>query len=99
MQKKIDILNKLRLLIQNGVKLNKNFNLDSDYDEMLFEYEFNTNPQFRQQVLNEIKQSQNESEKMPSTNNQISNINSNDQNAQLIKKQEQMKRESVRAVR
>src|SRR5439155_16802518 len=54
-KKKMEILNKLRSLVQNGTKLSKNFNLESDYDEMFFEFEFHTNPQFRSQILNDTK--------------------------------------------
>lgn len=58
--KKIEVLNKLRLLGQRGGKLTKNYNLESDYDELLLEYERITKP-------------------------------TQDQQAQLLKKQEQMK--------
>jgi thiol-disulfide isomerase/thioredoxin len=57
-KKKMDLLNKLRLLVQNDIKLSKNFNLESDYDDMLFEVEFHTNPQFRQQIMIETKKLQ-----------------------------------------
>ena len=41
-KKKMDILNKLRELMNNGYKLSKNYNLESDYNEMLFEFQYLT---------------------------------------------------------
>lgn len=51
LSKKIEILNKLKELVQFGAKLTQIYNLDSDYKDLIFELRFQTNPQFRQQVL------------------------------------------------
>ena len=51
LQKKIDALNKLRELVQHGIKLTRPYNLESEYDDIIFELQFQTNPQFRQQFL------------------------------------------------
>lgn len=44
--KKIDILNRLRELVQSGAKLTRNYNLNSDYSDLLQELQFQTNPTF-----------------------------------------------------
>jgi len=51
LQKKIDALNKLRELVQHGIKLTRPYNLESDYEDIIFELQFQSNPQFRQQFL------------------------------------------------
>ncbi len=50
-EKKINLLNKLRELVENGYTLTRKYNLNSDYDEILFEYNFQTNPNFRKVLL------------------------------------------------
>ena len=57
-QKKINGLNKLRELVQQGAKLTKSYNLDSDIDDINFEVRFQTDPQFKQQILNYKQQPQ-----------------------------------------
>lgn len=50
LQKKMVILNKLRELMNNGVKLSKNYNLESDYNEMLMELQYLTQKSHAQQA-------------------------------------------------
>lgn len=45
--KKLELLKKLK-----EMNLGQQFTLESDYDEMLFEYKFNTDVQFRQRLMN-----------------------------------------------
>lgn len=58
MEKKILLLNKLIELCNNGAKLTNNYNLDSDYEDILFEYRFQIDPVFRQHILALQKQQQ-----------------------------------------
>jgi len=51
-QNKINGLNKLRELVQKGAKLTRSYNLDSEIDDINFEIRFQTDSQFRQQILN-----------------------------------------------
>ena len=48
MHKKVELLGKLRELEQYGVKMSKHYTLDSDYNDMLFEYEYHINHQYKQ---------------------------------------------------
>jgi thiol-disulfide isomerase/thioredoxin len=51
LNKKMELLKNLRELNNMGVQLTKNYNLDSSIEEMMFEFQFQTNPQFKQQIL------------------------------------------------
>lgn len=83
MNKKIDILNKLKYLAQNGIQLSQPYNLKSNYEDMFMEYQFHTNPQLKQKVADESKQLQ---------QNQVqTNQNSTDSDLDTIKKQQQVK--------
>ncbi len=53
LNKKIELLQYLRNMTTRGIKLTKNYNLDSSLEELMFEYQFQTNPQFRQHVLSQ----------------------------------------------
>ena len=54
LNKKMELLNKLRELNNMGARLTKNYNLDSSVDELMFEYQFHTNPQFKQQIMAQL---------------------------------------------
>lgn len=56
-QRKINGLNKLRELVQKGIKLTSSYNLDSDIDDINFEIRFQTDPQFKQYILTHKQQS------------------------------------------
>jgi hypothetical protein len=47
--KKLNLLSKLNELINEGVKLTKNYDIESDYDEMQIEYEFHKNIRKKEQ--------------------------------------------------
>lgn len=51
LNKKMELLQQLSNLMSMGAKLTKKYNLDSTLDELTFEYNFQTNQQFRQYVL------------------------------------------------
>lgn len=76
MTKKMDLLNKLRELAQTGVKLTQNYNLDSDFEMMLYEYQFHTNPKF----------SQSNTDPKPTSEGTIK-----DDNSQILKNQEKVR--------
>ncbi len=57
-ENKIILLNKLIELCSKGAKLTANYNLDSDYEDILLEYRFQTDPVFKQQMLELEKQHQ-----------------------------------------
>jgi thiol-disulfide isomerase/thioredoxin len=58
MNRKIDILNKLKFLMQKGVQLSQSYNLNSNYNDMLMEYLYHTNSQYKQHILDELKPEQ-----------------------------------------
>lgn len=51
-RKKMMMLNKLLELSNNGAKLTNSYNLDSKYEDILFEYRYQVDPEFRQHILN-----------------------------------------------
>jgi thiol-disulfide isomerase/thioredoxin len=55
-EKKIIGLNKLRQISELGGKLTKAYNLDSEYDEILFEIRFQTDTEFRKYILANTQQ-------------------------------------------
>jgi len=57
MQKKIFLFNKLTELYNSGVKLTGAYTIDSDYDDLLFEYRYQVDPAFKQYIL-ELQQKQ-----------------------------------------
>ncbi len=57
-EKKIILLNKLIELCNKGAKLTGNYNLDSDYEDILLEYRFQTDPVFKQHILELERQHQ-----------------------------------------
>lgn len=85
MAKKMDMLNRLRDFQQQGAKLTKNYTLESSYDDMVYEYQFHTDPQFRQQVLQEQSDHQNSFTSSPKMNEQ------QPQESEIVRKQEQVK--------
>jgi hypothetical protein len=68
-RKKIDLLNKSREL---GIPMH--FNLESNYEDILAVYQYHTNPQFKQYILNQLQQSDQEQESEHSKE-QIANNN------------------------
>ena len=82
--KKIELLNKFKLLAQNGISVPK-FNLDSDYNIMVQEFKNITDP------LNTQLQSSQISNESDNSKNQNQNQNQNKNNEELRKKQEQIK--------
>jgi thiol-disulfide isomerase/thioredoxin len=80
MPKKIEILKKLRDLVQNGVILTKAYNLTSNYEEMLAEYELH--------VSANIPSENNKIQKIPQ---EMSNNVEPDTQNEEYKKQEQIK--------
>lgn len=98
LNKKMEILQKLRELNNIGIKLTKNYNLDSSIEEMMFEYQFQSNPQFRQQIL----QQQASVEQPPPVQQQSppppvqkqsdeETVENNSQQEELAKKREQVR--------
>jgi len=77
--KKASLLKKLFDLTKSGVKLTNSYDLDSEYDEMLWEYNLQTNP-------HSIKVNQ---EYVPT---EVDIINNNNNELELLKKQEQLKK-------
>lgn len=92
-QRKVYILNRLRELAQSGVKLTKNYNLESDYDEMLLEYDLHLNPQVRQKSveINQTQPSQIPQHIQSVQFGQPQHQNNDPQKEELIKKQNQLK--------
>jgi|688.fasta_scaffold406575_2 thiol-disulfide isomerase/thioredoxin len=92
LQKKITALNKLRDLVQQGAKLTKAYNLDSDYEDIILEIKFQTDPVFRQEILSMNKLPQQSIQSVvPVQPLQNEPKQFNDPNAILLKKQEQVK--------
>ena len=52
MLRKLDILRKLGELAQYGVKLSHNYNMNSDYFTMKYEYQLHTNIRSKQNFIN-----------------------------------------------
>ena len=52
MLKKLDMLRKLGELAQYGVKLSQNYNMNSDYFAMKYEYELHKNIRAKQNSVN-----------------------------------------------
>lgn len=59
-RKKIDLLNKSREL---GIPMH--FNLESNYEDILAVYQYHTNPQFKQYILNQLQQTNQDQEQEP----------------------------------
>jgi thiol-disulfide isomerase/thioredoxin len=51
MQKKIFLFNKLTELHNKGVKLTGAYSLDSDYEDLFFEYRYQFDPEFKQHII------------------------------------------------
>ena len=77
LNKKMEILQQLRNMSNAGVKLTKNYNLDSTLEELLTEYNLQINSQQQSQQLQQPQQPQQSQQP--------------DHNAELLKKQEQVK--------
>jgi thiol-disulfide isomerase/thioredoxin len=56
MQKKIFMFNKLTELHNKGVKLTGTYNLDSAYEDLVFEYRYQVDPEFRQHIIERQQQ-------------------------------------------
>lgn len=82
LQKKITGLNKIRELVQCGAKLTQPYNIESDYEDILFEIRFHTDLEFRRYVLDNTTISNN----LGQNNTVIS-----EEDKQMLKKQEQVK--------
>ncbi len=89
LEKKIDGLNKLRYLVKNGIKLSKPYDLNSDYEEILFEIRFQTDPSFKQYILEQTEQSVQLVQPIQPV--QPVQPNNKSENSELLKKQEQVK--------
>ncbi len=58
MQKKIFLFNKLTELHNKGVKLTGAYSIDSDYEDLLFEYRYQVDPEFKQHIIEKQQQMQ-----------------------------------------
>ena len=72
--KKIDVLNKLRDLANLGIILNKPYNIESDLEEMVVDYNF---------YLQQLQHKQNKTENIKTLNNPPAELNTNKKEEQL----------------
>jgi len=70
--KKVDLLKKLYELSKNGIELSNSYDLNSDYDEMLIEYQFQMNKLRRNKIGQPTEDHQTQN-----INNLSDNVNSN----------------------
>jgi thiol-disulfide isomerase/thioredoxin len=89
LNKKMELLQKLRDLTSNGIKLTQNYNLDSPIEELLAEYQLHMNSQKPQQIeLLQLRQEQNNNEKIKELSEQdLTKL----QKEELAKKQDQVR--------
>lgn len=88
LEKKIAILNRLGEMCERGARLTNTYNLDSSYDDMMFEYRFQMDPSFRQHILalrKEVPLPPNHSETVDNGNNS----NNNKQEQEELEKKHQ----------
>jgi thiol-disulfide isomerase/thioredoxin len=92
--KKMEILNMLRELIEKGHKLSKNYNLDSEYEEMLFEYQYQTSQQMNNQQPNKMDEKESLLKKKQEQVKQIQELDMLHQKMQMesFKKLQQLRR-------
>lgn len=95
MQKKIFLFNKLTELHNKGVKLTGAYSIDSDYEDLLFEYRYQVDPEFKQHIIEKQQQLQQSQQQLQSqsqiTQTESPQINSpSEKPVELIQPQKQL---------